>query len=372
VWTAVLVLLGGCALPNCSPKTTTGSSTPATTPSASASSPTATASPSAAATPSEAPSPTPSPSPPPLVITRQSLPLHIGEVAIAYTPATLGAGGGTPPYTWSIGGGALPAGLSLSSGGSISGTPTAAGTANFALLLKDSAGVAAGCAASINILPALTATGLCTKQCSVEMGCLTVCGGFGGVSGGVQPYVFSLTQGSLPTGMTLSGLALTGAFPVTTSSPTAAAGPVLYSFTVGVTDALGAASSVNAAFGAYPHIAMQGGTIGVSPQALCFWTGAPSDPGCTVQFPYIQGTPNAGTIKAAAAWTTYTCAVAPPLPTVTAANGQVTVAVPSGGSTCNGWSGTLSVVLTNQDPCAPGPVYCSSTAALIDITQQAS
>lgn len=303
-----------------------------------------------------------------MVITRQSLPLHIGEVAIGYSPATLGAGGGTPPYTWSIGGGALPAGLDLSSGGSISGTPTAAGTANFALLLKDAAGAAAGYAASINILPALAASGLCTKACAVEQGCLTVCGVFGQVGGGLLPYSFALAQGALPPGMGLSGMSVTGAFP----APALATAQVPYSFAVAVTDALGATASVTAAFNVYSHIAMQGGTIGVRPQTLCFWTGAPSSAGCIGQFSYFQGTPNAGAITATATWTTYTCAAAPPLPTVTAANGLVTVNEPSGGSTCNGWSGTLAVVLTNQDPCAPGPVSCVSAPALIDVTQQAS
>jgi len=46
--------------------------------------------------------------------------------------ATLTAGGGIPPYTWSLASGQLPAGLALAPGtGAISGTPTAAGVARF-------------------------------------------------------------------------------------------------------------------------------------------------------------------------------------------------------------------------------------------------
>ncbi len=74
----------------------------------------------------------------------------------------------------------------------MSGTPTAAGGFNFTVLLTDATGGAAGYATSVTILPALTATGTCTKFCSVEAGCVTVCGGFGSVSGGLQPYTSNL------------------------------------------------------------------------------------------------------------------------------------------------------------------------------------
>jgi hypothetical protein len=45
---------------------------------------------------------------------------------------------GLPPFTWSIRSGSLPPGLTLDSTGLIHGTPTAAGTYDFALLVSDS------------------------------------------------------------------------------------------------------------------------------------------------------------------------------------------------------------------------------------------
>jgi hypothetical protein len=62
--------------------------------------------------------------PTPLSISTSSLPN--GTVGTAYS-TSLGASGGTSPYSWTVSGGTLPAGLALS-GATISGTPTA--TAN--------------------------------------------------------------------------------------------------------------------------------------------------------------------------------------------------------------------------------------------------
>lgn len=73
-----------------------------------------------------------------LIITTQSLPN--GTQSVAYN-ATLGAAGGTPPYTWSVISGSLPAGLTLDAGsGLISGTPTTPGTSLFQIQVADSAG----------------------------------------------------------------------------------------------------------------------------------------------------------------------------------------------------------------------------------------
>jgi hypothetical protein len=72
-----------------------------------------------------------------LSITTTSLP--DGALNVSYL-ATLAAGGGTPPYTWSLSSGSLPPGLSLNSGtGVISGTPTATGTFSITAQVTDSA-----------------------------------------------------------------------------------------------------------------------------------------------------------------------------------------------------------------------------------------
>jgi hypothetical protein len=71
----------------------------------------------------------------PLTITTTSLPAAtVGHA----DSATLGASGGTPPYTW-LAKSTLPPGLSLSSAGVLSGTPTKAGSYTFSVEVKDSA-----------------------------------------------------------------------------------------------------------------------------------------------------------------------------------------------------------------------------------------
>jgi hypothetical protein len=73
---------------------------------------------------------------------RTASPLPGATVRHAYSKK-LAAAGGVTPYTWSVRSGGLPAGLSLSAGGTISGTPTAVGTAHFTVKLTDTNGVTA-------------------------------------------------------------------------------------------------------------------------------------------------------------------------------------------------------------------------------------
>jgi hypothetical protein len=73
----------------------------------------------------------------PLTITTQS-PLPKGVVTIPYSTTSQATGGKTL-YSWSVASGALPTGLTLSSStGSISGTPTTAGTYKFTVEVTDS------------------------------------------------------------------------------------------------------------------------------------------------------------------------------------------------------------------------------------------
>ena len=93
---------------------------------------------------SSSPAPPPTPAPAPLVISTTTLPA--GTVGTVYA-ANLSATGGVSPYSWSAS--ALPSGLSMSSAGTISGTPTTAGTQMASLTVKDSKGTTASASLSL-------------------------------------------------------------------------------------------------------------------------------------------------------------------------------------------------------------------------------
>ena len=131
-----------------------------------------------------------------LQVTTASLPS--GTQYFAYS-ASLAASGGVPPYTWKIISGSLPTGLTLSATGEITGTPTASGPANFTVQVTDSQMHQASAQLSINILPPpvlqITTTSLpAGPQGQAYYAVL-------GATGGVPPYSWSITAGSLPTGL---------------------------------------------------------------------------------------------------------------------------------------------------------------------------
>jgi hypothetical protein len=71
-----------------------------------------------------------------IIVTTQSLPN--GAQGVPYS-ATLGAAGGTPPYTWTLTSGTLPDGLNVdANSGTISGTPTTPGASPFTVQVTDS------------------------------------------------------------------------------------------------------------------------------------------------------------------------------------------------------------------------------------------
>lgn len=72
------------------------------------------------------------------VVTLPPTTLADGQVGFAYSAPLNPASGGTAPYSYAVTGGALPGGLTLSAGGTLSGTPTAFGTFNFAVTATDS------------------------------------------------------------------------------------------------------------------------------------------------------------------------------------------------------------------------------------------
>jgi Putative Ig domain len=173
----------------------------------------------------------------PLLVTPATLPT--GAVNDSYPSTTLGASGGLPPYTWSISVGSLPAGLSLnSSTGAITGTPTGpSATANFTAQVTDSTNAKQTGSFSIIVNPVLAITSTTLPPATAGTNYSTNLS----ATGGVTPYNWSISAGSLPTGMNLSGNTISGV-------PTTA-GTV--SFSINVLDASGgsqtAAVSINVA-----------------------------------------------------------------------------------------------------------------------------
>ena len=137
-----------------------------------------------------------------LAITTTSLPS--GQLDIAYNTA-LAATGGTSPYTWSIAGGTLPAGLSLnSSTGAITGKPSAVTPSTpLTFQVQDSETPKQTKTASLTLTIAPTALVITTS--SLPNGQINVAYSTTlAASGGTTPYVWSLTSGTLPTGLALN------------------------------------------------------------------------------------------------------------------------------------------------------------------------
>jgi len=141
----------------------------------------------------------------------------------------LAASGGITPYSWSITSGSLPAGLSLSSStGAIAGTPSSAGTSYMTVQVSDSETPAGSVSVALSIAIApgmpliITTTSLPAGTVDVAYSASLT------AAGGVAPYTWAITSGSLPTGLTLN--TSTGAI---TGTPTLAG---TANFTVKATD----------------------------------------------------------------------------------------------------------------------------------------
>jgi hypothetical protein len=130
--------------------------------------------------------------------------LPSGQVSVPYPATTLIPFGGTPPYSgWTVVSGALPTGLTLNSATSvISGTPTLAGTYTFSVTVTDSIPqTSAPQPFSIVITAAPITFTTTTLSAATEGSSYTQ---YILVSGGTSPYSYSLTSGTLPSGLTLN------------------------------------------------------------------------------------------------------------------------------------------------------------------------
>ena len=167
-----------------------------------------------------------------LSITSPSLP--DGTQGVQYTD-TLTALNGLQPYTWTVTGGALPDGLSLLLSGTIVGVPTKAGTFHVTIQATDSSQPVP--AISTRSYTLAIETPLTITNASLPNG-LT---GAPYVSiftttGGQPLYTYSLTDGTLPPGLSLNQIG------VIQGTPTAAGS---FTFTVQVSDSSLTPSAVN-------------------------------------------------------------------------------------------------------------------------------
>jgi hypothetical protein len=153
-----------------------------------------------------------------------------GKVGTAFS-ATFALSGGKAPFTYSITSGSLPAGLTLnSSTGVISGTPTTAGTFTFTTKVTDAAGSTD--TATCTIVVTGSAINLDCGACKSGKPTLGQSySNYLSVTGANGSVTFSISSGSLPTGLTLDRY--TGKI---SGTPTAAG---TYTFTSKVMDSRG-------------------------------------------------------------------------------------------------------------------------------------
>ena len=162
--------------------------------------------------------------------------LNNGQVGTSYT-AFIVASGGTPPYTFALGTGTLPAGVTLNtSAGVLFGTPTAAGTSSFKIVVTDNLGNT-GTSTAYSLLinpptaPTITTSSLAAAQAQVSYSQVIA------ASGGSTPYTFTISAGSLPAGLTMaSGTGLISGTPTASGS---------FPMTFKVTDNVGSIGTAN-------------------------------------------------------------------------------------------------------------------------------
>ena len=330
-----------------------------------------------------------------LTLTTATLPN--GTVGVPYN-TTIGVTGGTAPYTCVFTSGSLPAGLALN-GCTVSGTPTAATTANLNVKATDSAS------------PAATGTG--PESITIVAGAgLTVASPPAGavgtpymatipVSGGTGPYSCVITAGTLPSGLSLAGCVLSGTptapgistvtIKATDSgSPTATgSGPITLTIapapvtlttgtlpngTVGVVYS----STIGVAGGSSPYACtITAGTLpaGLSLGANCLVSGTPTVAGSATLT--VKATDSSAPMLSTSGQVSLTIAAAPVLTISSPPSGTVGVAytgtIPVAGGTapytCKLVSGALEAGLTlgancviTGTPTAPGSATVSVQA----------
>ncbi|MBI1803449.1 MAG: putative Ig domain-containing protein [Ignavibacteriae bacterium] len=149
---------------------------------------------------------------PTIALSPSSLP--DGSVGSSYNQ-TLSASGGRSPYSFAVTSGLLPGGMTLSSSGTLSGIASASGNFSFTVTATDSF----GCMGSQTYTIIMSCPSITVSPSSLP-------GATNGTpysqlvtaTGGTTPYTFSVTSGSLPTGISLSSAGSLSGTPTVTGS----------------------------------------------------------------------------------------------------------------------------------------------------------
>jgi hypothetical protein len=307
-----------------------------------------------------------------LTITTATLPG--GTVGTPYSQ-TLAASGGTAPFTWSVSTGALPTGLTLSATGSLTGTPTAAGTFTFTIQVADATRATATKSFTI------TVTGLTITTATLPSG--TVGTSYTATTlaatGGTPPYSWSAS--GLPSGLSISSAgvisgtpAVAGSFSVTLKVTDSAQATATQTFTITVAAALTITTATlpNGTVGTAYTATTLAATGGAPPYS---WSASGLPSGLSISSAgVISGTPAAAgsfsvTLKVtdsaqATATQTFTITVTAALTITTATlpNGTVGTAYTATTLAAAGGSGALTWSISTG--ALPGGITLSSAGSL--------
>jgi hypothetical protein len=170
--------------------------------------------------------------------------------------AQLVASGGDGVFGWELAEGALPPGLALGTVGDLTGTPSQAGTFSMAVRVTDRGGrVATGTLTlRVELAPTIQTISLPPGEPGVPYAAQLV------ATGGTAPFAWTLSQGALPGGLTLSAAGVLSGTPAALGSST---------FTVQVTDGAGASHSRTLSLEVAPVVVLANGVpvVGIEGEA---------------------------------------------------------------------------------------------------------
>jgi len=178
---------------------------------------------------SDTATPPPPPPPPPIVvpvaIATSAVPN--GQMGVPYA-AALAATGGSGSYTWSLASGALPPGLSIDRAlGIISGTPATTGTFSFTIAVADASDSSNTASHAFTMVVSGSPLQITTTTAQPGRETLPYSVTFT-ASGGSSSYVWLVTSGAVPPGLSLSSSGTLSGVPTTAGT---------YNFSLTVSDA---------------------------------------------------------------------------------------------------------------------------------------